>query len=342
MDKTNRILFDWLTFTARRDTLSQVFALIGIDFDKFAKLDRGIRGYKQRYYFEGITVAYDGSSFVDNKGVVHNMGIMVDICGKGCRAFESYSCITFFDLVNYLVDHNDDYNITRLDVAYDDFIGLLDIQRLYGDAMSHNYVTKFHRVDFVFSRDDRDDVVEGYTLYFGSPSSDIMFRIYDKRAEQQIISDCDHWVRFEMQLRNDRAAFFCNSLSAGIAINELYFNVVNNYLRFVVPSDTDDNRSRWALADYWANFLQSYGIQSLYVAPGQEYTNDNLINYLNIYGGALYTLCDLFGIEFILQYLYNRADYKFNAKYCSLLKSYGVPLKHLKHQLEIMGLVNFD
>ncbi len=337
--KKNRILIDWITFTCRKDSLSKVFELIGVDFKHFVKMDTGVRGYKQRYYFEGITVAYDGSSWFDNKGVSHDMGIMVDICGKGCRAFESYSSVSFFGLINYLVCHADDYNITRLDVAFDDFVGVLDMQRLQHDVMAHNYVSKFRSVKIEFSRVDD---IEGYTLYFGSPKSAIMFRIYDKKAEQKIITPDDHWVRFEMQLRDDRASFFCDCLNNGVVIDELFFNVVNNYLRFVVPSDTDNNRSRWATADYWFNFLDYYGIQSLYVSPGQEYSDDNLVNYLNTYGGALYTLCSLFGFEYILRYLYKRPDGKFNPKYLSLLKSKGVPLRHLMSDISNLGLIDLD
>ena len=60
METKNRILIDWFTFATRKETSQSVFNVIGIDFNNFVKLDKG---YKSRYYFEGVTVAYDGAVY---------------------------------------------------------------------------------------------------------------------------------------------------------------------------------------------------------------------------------------------------------------------------------------
>lgn len=332
MDTKNRILFDWLTFTTREDTLTDVFNLIGIDFDKFIKMDKGCRGYKQRYYFEGITIAFDGSKWVDDKGNLHDMGIMVDMCGKGCRAFESYSTKSFRDIFDYIIDNLEDYNITRLDVAFDDFENILDINLLASDFMSENYVTRFQNAEMDFSRKSG---INGISLYFGSEQSDLMYRIYDKKAEQKIIDDSMHWVRFEMQCRNIHAETFVSLICQDFDIAEVFFNTLNNQLRFVVPSSTDSNKRRWKITDYWKKFLQYRGVMSLYKAPGQEYNDDNLISYLNNYSGALYTLCCMYGIEFLLHFLKKRSCYKFNAKYESFLQSKGVRISSLPSEIDM-------
>ena len=62
--------------------------------------------------------------------------------GKGCRVFETNSKYSFMDLIKYLYENSDDYNITRIDLAYDDFSGIFDMQTLISDVRAKNYITK--------------------------------------------------------------------------------------------------------------------------------------------------------------------------------------------------------
>lgn len=332
MESKNRILIDWFTFTTRKETLTSVFDVLGINFDYFIKMKKGFQGYKSCYYFEGITIAYDGSKWVDDKGKIHDMGIMVNMCGAGCRTFEDNSSKSFRELFDYISERLDDYNITRLDVAFDDFERVLDIKQICNDVMNSNYVSRFQNVGIEWSRKSG---LEGYTIKFGSEKSDLMYRIYDKKAEQKIIDDSMHWVRFEMQCRNIHAETFLSLICQDFDISEVFFNTLNNQLRFVTPSETDSNKRRWATAPYWENFLQYKGVMSLYKAPGKEYNEDNIMSYLNTYSGALYTLCSMFGIEFLLHFLKKRSCYKFNPKYESFLNSKGISLSSLPSEIDL-------
>ena len=332
MENKNRILIDWFTFTTRKDSLSKIFDVIGISQDNFIDIHKGYNGYKSSLYFEGISVCYDGSRWVDDKGKIHDMGIMVNICGTGCRTFEDNSSKSFKELFEYISERLDDYNITRLDVAFDDFERVLDIKQISEDVKKKNYVSRFRSVGIDWSR--KEDI-EASTVYFGSEKSDLMYRMYDKKAEQKIIDDSMHWVRFEMQCRNTHSETFVELICQDFDISEVFFNVLNNQLRFVVPSEADSNKRRWATSPYWENFLQYKGIQSLYKAPGQEYNDDNLLNYLNTYSGALYSLCSFYGVEFLLHFLKKRSIYKFNSKYESFLISKGVRLSSLPAEIDL-------
>ena len=340
-NKENRIIFDWLTFTSKVDTLESIFDLLGLKSDDFIECEKGWNGYKKRLTYENISICYDGSKFFDKSGVMHDMGICVNMSGKGCRAFESLSNIDFFGLFKS-ISNSDNYNITRLDVAFDDFDNVLDIEMLEKDTRNRNFVSKFKKGKIETSWDCED---YGVCIYFGTRSSELMFRIYDKLAEQKIVNSDEHWVRFEMMLKNDRASFFVENLMNGINISELFFNVLNNYLRFVVPDENDSNKSRWKNTEYWDKFLEYYGIQSLYKAPGTDFDEDTMLAYLNTYSGQLYTLCSMFGIEFLLYYLMKRSEYKFNPKYELYLKQKGIAKKTLKTDLvfclETLG-VNID
>lgn len=63
MKTKNRILINRFTFATCKETSQSVFNVIGLDFDNFIKLDKGCKGYKSRYYFEGVTIAYDGAVY---------------------------------------------------------------------------------------------------------------------------------------------------------------------------------------------------------------------------------------------------------------------------------------
>lgn len=331
MDNKNRIIIDWLTFTTRRDTLDSIFGVIGLSADNFIKLPKGYNGYKSCLYYEGISVCYDGTNnFVDKHGVVHDMGIMVNMSGKGCRAFEEYSNKSFADLFAYINARLDDYNITRLDVAYDDFEGLLDINQIASDVMQGNFVSRFKNFGVDWSSVSG---TVGYTVYFGSQKSDMMYRVYDKRAEQKIIDDSMHWVRFEVQCRDGHAATFVGLLCQGVDIGQLFFESINNNLRFVVPNPNDTNKRRWSTAPYWLKFIEFDGRISLYQAPGVEFNDDNLINYLNTYSGSLYTFCSMFGLQRLITILSGIDTDKLNIKYKAYLQSNGVDFRSLKNDL---------
>ena len=117
----NLILFDWLTFTSHCDSPESIMELLGLSHITWQQMPKGRNGYRQRYFFENISILYDGAD---------NMGVCVDMSGTGCRAYETYSTIGLNSLLRQLHDAPEDYNITRLDMAFDDHTGILDIDVL--------------------------------------------------------------------------------------------------------------------------------------------------------------------------------------------------------------------
>ena len=73
----NLILFDWLTFTSHSDSPETLMQLLGLHNVPWQKMDKGRNGYRQRYFFENISILFDGAD---------NMGVCVDMSGTGCRA----------------------------------------------------------------------------------------------------------------------------------------------------------------------------------------------------------------------------------------------------------------
>lgn len=297
----NKIIIDWLTFTSKIHNQNDMIAFLGLTNVTFTEMP-GMYGYKSRLVYGHISIMYDGFS--------PDMGVCVNMSGQGCRDFETYSSLDWVELLNSIVCYDDLMSVTRLDVAYDDFDNMLDINVICDSVQKHLYVSKAQKWEVVHSSD-------GTSAYIGSPSSLVRFRFYDKAAERGI-SDGTHWVRFEMQLRKDRAEMFLRSIftddnqknmtrdNFGNYLSLLFVYVVNNYLRFVEDS-SDSNMSRRETAAWWLLFVETLDKISIFTAPGTEYNEYNLHDYVfKQAGNSIYTYIATFGIESFIEDLINR------------------------------------
>lgn len=311
MPEENLILFDWLTFTVKTDDLDFVMELLGMKKCPWEQIDRYMNGYPHRKYFGNISVMY---------GATDDMGICVNMSGQGCRTYESYGHNDWVGLIRTLYG-SDDINITRLDMAFDDHTGLLDIDKIWQATLDREYVSKAKKSRVTISDNQITDI-KGKTVEIGSQKSDILIRIYDKGAERGYGPDT-HWIRVEMQMRSDIATGFCKGLldtETGVQFR----GVLHNYLRFVEPSETDKNRNRWPMTDYWEKLLD--GVQQIrcWSAPGVNYNMVHLENFvIRQAGNAIDVFIKVCGIWRLLDELKNR-DVKLSPKYKRILDEYGI------------------
>lgn len=216
----NIVLIDWLSITTKELDEYGVCSLLGMDAVPW-ELVKGARGYQDRLYFGGISIHYNGRE---------DMGVWLEMSGQGCRTFESVGTGEFDRLFDFVRKGHG--NITRLDVAYDDHTGLLPLDDIVEDTLQGRFVSRSRFWDVNISS-------VGKSLYHGSPKSDIRIRIYDKAAERHC-AEGEHWVRVELQLRDQRALRFI-SLDGDIGFN--FAGVVCNYLRYVIPEETEKGPS---------------------------------------------------------------------------------------------------
>jgi len=126
------ILYDWLSFTSKSLTPRSVTDLLGLS-DVPWQNTKGARGYRDRLYFNCISIHYNGRD---------DMGVWCEMSGQGCRAFESLTTLPdkweslFSEIVSLKL------NITRLDVAYDDHTGTLDLDEMIQDTRRKEYVSR--------------------------------------------------------------------------------------------------------------------------------------------------------------------------------------------------------
>lgn len=298
----NIILYDWLSFTTKRsDDPRDIAEVLGLK-DVPWEVIKGARGYQDRLYFNCISIHYNGRS---------DMGIWCEMSGQGCRAFESLSTLPnkWEDLFATITRYG--MNITRLDVAYDDHTGMLNLDEIIQDTRRKEYVSKSDYWEIVESS-------KGQTVQFGSPQSDTLIRIYDKARERNCPVG-QHWIRCELQLRRERAIAFTQ---LGLSIGESFCGVMINYLRFVDPMDGDTNKWRWPIKPYWGEFLCHANAISIYQAPGLEYNFDRCERYvIRQAGNAIDAYIQIRGVPAFLDELKRRPTMR-NSKYDRLVAEY--------------------
>ena len=270
----NIVLYDWLSFTSKNHTPEELIDALGLSHVNWT-VTKGARGYRDRKYFSCISVHYNGRP---------DMGVWVEMSGQGCRTFESLSAVGWEDLFLFIRENG--LKITRLDVAYDDHTGVLPMDQIVEDTQSGLFVSKSDYWETVLSS-------KGSTVQIGSAQSRVLIRIYDKARERR----CEpgtHWIRCEIQLRDDRAVQFTR---IALPIGQAFAGVLLNYLRYIQPSD-DENRWRWPMTDYWLNFVEDAERISIYQAPGMEYNMDRCKSYVvNQAGNAIDAMIQVYGLN---------------------------------------------
>ena len=295
----NTVLYDWLSFTSKTLSPDDMVGMLGLE-DCPWEIIKGAHGYRDRKYFSSISIHYNGRD---------DMGVWCELSGQGCRTFETVSRLGWPALFAFIA--NNGLKITRLDVAFDDHTGIFDIRDVVEDTQDGNFVSRSDYWETVLSS-------KGSTVQIGSPQSKVLVRIYDKAAERH----CEpgtHWVRVEMQLRDDRALQFTK---IPMTVGEAFSGVLLNYLRYVIPDDTDTNKWRWQMTDYWLDMLEVLTPIKIYTAPGMDYNIDRCREYVvNQAGNAIDALLQIYGIHEFQRLIRERPTVE-NPKYTRLVQQY--------------------
>lgn len=299
----NKVLYDWLTFSTKIHSLFDIIDMLGLQDIKFEQM-RGRYCYADRLNYDGINIMYNGRE---------DMGICVEMSGQGCRDFETYGNGDFqsiFDMIleNWNADvEKRQMNISRLDVAYDDFDNILDLGYYMQACQKGDYVSRCHDYEVIASN-------KGCSVCHGSRrQSDVFIRMYDKKVERGR-TDLEHWIRCEIKLKDDCARGF---ISLGGDVRENYFDVLNNYLRYVIPSSNETNKSMLPSSPEWLKFVETWEKSSIFDKPGTEYNFSNLFGYVNNQlSGAITTYIDVLGVgQFLKNISDSRKGKELNPKY---------------------------
>lgn len=259
-------LFDWLSFTIKKNiSVDYIISdFLKMNSADFIELDKGNYGYKRQIANGNVRIYSDGKE---------DMGIHVQLSGQGCRQVEESLNGDWLTLLKKIIEA--DGTFSRCDIAVDDKIGILDITKIQKKTEKKEYVSRFNNWNITTScKTDSDKY--GKSIYFGSEKSDIRLRFYDKAVEQGVDG---HWVRTELQMRDERANNAILLYLSGKTIGEIVTGVLKNYIRFVDPS-TDSNKWRWKTSKFWDKFIADAEI--LRLTEGQkERTLDDVYTWIN-------------------------------------------------------------
>jgi len=215
-------------------------------------------------------------------------------------------------------------SITRLDIACDEKEGILPIKPIMNktnkfiDYVQGNTEEQFD-VCTKFEYAECQNSSKGVSVYYGSPQSQIRIRIYDKAAERGFKDQ--HWVRCEMQLRDERAMQAMEHITMFNDVGQVYSQALNNYLRFVV--EDSDRNSRCSSTRWWQRFLDTSSKLRLFVAPGPDYNRHRLERYLKVQAGnSLYTYLTVNGgdVSELMELIKNREYNKLSSKQRKLIE----------------------
>lgn len=268
-------LVDWLSFTiqdTQKYSVENIISdLLKIDKDKFTDLKKGHHGYLSQKAYDNIRIYSNG---------LEGMGIHVQMSGSGCRLFEGTYPGTWKDFFREIKNYGG--KPSRLDMAIDDKKGYLDLDLMIEKLNKREIVTKFTKYRKI-SDGDFDYAKEGKTLYLGSMKSDIFFRIYDKSYEQMQkgmdstknefeknafyeVGMNSHWVRFELQMRNEIACNMFEQIVNSECENLFTYvaGVIKDKVRFVDPNPNDENKWRWEESLFWKKFMK--GVEKLKIS----------------------------------------------------------------------------
>ncbi len=260
----NRSLLDWLAFTVKTNNPLEAVELIGLDSSLFTEFQYGFSGYRKSLRFGNISVFYHGRE---------DMGCHVEMSGQGCRQYEAqFTKPPWRELFNKALQANASFK--RLDLAIDNVDGALSLERIRAACQDHE-----RQVRTLFSEWRRiekgsfheGETVTGETIYLGSTKSHVMCRAYNKAQESGIDGQ---WIRFEIQLRDNRAHEAAKKFISDITVGSLATGIINNY--FAIINDDDSNKSRCTLQPWWSEWLQSTEKIRLTTEKAIRYVDDSM------------------------------------------------------------------
>lgn len=241
------LTIDWLAFTLPSGSVTDTLELLGGDW---TKSQTGFRGYPASWI---TTSASRGVGKLGTGATRAPLEVHVDLSAGIVAPWSSGKVRT---VLQWILKQNG--HLTRLDCALDDRNSCVPLVTIRQAIEAGQCVTRADHMQRISSRSIHQDTPSGETLYLGSPQSQTLLRIYDKRQESQAKQrkDCqDYGIRWELELKKDRAQVCGQVLSYLEETDWLEFmvGVLRGYVDFRATSreEEDESRYRAPLLDWW-------------------------------------------------------------------------------------------
>ncbi len=200
-DELNHHVFtltiDWLAFTLPEASAPDVMSHIG---GEWTRGKAGFRGYPLSWI---LTDPSRGVGLLGTGAPRRPREVHVDLSAGIVSSWERSKVRAILQWIVHQQGH-----VTRLDCALDDRQSLVPLTVVTAAAEAGQCITRADRVQVIHSFSLHKGTTLGDTIYFGSPQSQTLLRVYDKRlellAKKQSHSD-EYGIRWELEFKQDRA-----------------------------------------------------------------------------------------------------------------------------------------
>lgn len=278
---------DWLQLTenTKSDLTGEILGLEGSQFFGMLK-ELGYKDFEEtapRYFYNsGLTIGrYLNIYYDDPKKELLGyspQNCMFQFTGQGStdlalKLSKQYKTDDFEEIwwEFFKVIYSFDFKVTRLDVALDDFNGVLNFAQMERKLKRHEFRSSKKTYN-IMRNAETSGKVKGATIYLGERKrhqDGYLIRFYDKFAEYKqkgavlpaqvenvITGEGSHvWQRYEMEIHGKACETFINKILGGYTFGLLYKGLMRNAIEFLKASRTNKNRSYWKVCDWWEKFL---------------------------------------------------------------------------------------
>ena len=168
------LTIDWLAFTLPSGSARDTMQMLGGDW---TKSDTGFRGYPVSWI---TTSARRGVGKLGTRAPRAPLEVHVDLSAGIVAPWASGKVRT---VLQWILQQ--DGHLTRLDCALDDRNSCVPLSTIRQAIEIGQCVTRADRMQSISSSSIHKAIPSGETLYLGSPHSQTLLRIYDKRLELQ-------------------------------------------------------------------------------------------------------------------------------------------------------------
>jgi len=198
------LTIDWVAFTLPDVSAQEVMRQIG---GEWTKGKAGFRGYPLSWILTDTSrgVGMLGTGAPRQPREVHG--------DLSAGIVSSWDLSRVRNTLQWIKLHEG--HVTRIDCALDDRHPVVPLRLVTQAAETGQCISRADRVQVIRSFSLHNGTAFGETIYFGSPQSQTLLRVYDKRLElfaKKHPGAEEYGIRWELEFKQDRAQLCCQSL----------------------------------------------------------------------------------------------------------------------------------
>lgn len=284
---------DWLAFSVKCDdeepktTLDEnILSLLGYDFSEEFSDEISGKNFYNRGATIGNYVNVFWNDYTDKENPVRRNSsatMNVVFTGQGSTDLAIRNNNDWLKIFTILTTYKTKgkpkdkprVNITRIDIAYDDFDELVKFDDIEKKLKKGHYRSSKRSYNIVKTSDQNGQRL-GETIYIGNARTasgnrgNVYARFYDKLAQyreksQLVTTDVreyweetgkESWQRYEISYSKGYTNSIVEAFLNGESIDKIFKTSLRNLLEILTPRGKDTNKNRWYKTRWWEDFLQ--------------------------------------------------------------------------------------